>query len=194
MAQLGDSVLAEVEAALRRYFEQEPSRAEVSFVGVNPVRVLRFVPLPGRRAYVSLGMSRQPMTGAAQTVQQADGPRAELLVEIRDPSDELSELWRSLAVLAAAPVVEGVVYTAGISVDTGQPLVPGSWCTGGVLAVSTLSPIPTDGGAVRIMQLLPATPNELAWCRVHGSEPLRQRWTGQGTDLADLRRGGAELD
>ena len=43
-------------------------RASVSFVGVDPIEVLRFEPIPGERAYVSLGMSRHPMTGLPSPV------------------------------------------------------------------------------------------------------------------------------
>ena len=66
-------------------------RASMSFVGVEPVEVLRFEPIPGERAYVSLGMARRPMTGAGELVQQAHGPRAELMLHVRDPTDSFSE-------------------------------------------------------------------------------------------------------
>ena len=46
---------------------------------------------------------------------------------------------------------------------------------------------------MEILQLLPATPNELAWCRVQGAAALRERWAAQQTDLADLARLGASL-
>ena len=55
-------VLAAVDAALAEHFGHRPQRASVSFVGVDPVEVLRFEPIPGERAYVSLGMSGRPMT------------------------------------------------------------------------------------------------------------------------------------
>jgi hypothetical protein len=46
---------------------------------------------------------------------------------------------------------------------------------------------------VNVLQLLPATPNELAWARVHGSEALIERWSVQAIDLTDLARGSADL-
>ena len=41
-------------------------RASVSFVGVDPIQVLRFEPIPGELAYLTLGMSALPMTAAAE--------------------------------------------------------------------------------------------------------------------------------
>jgi hypothetical protein len=186
-------VLDVVAAALQEHFAQVPARASVSFVGVEPIDVLRFEPIPGERAYVSLGMSRRPMTAAAESVQQPDGPRAELMLHLRDPVDAFPDVWRSLAVLAASPAVEGVVYTVGMSVDVGQPLAPGSLCTGGVLVESSLAAVPFDGGAVDVLQVVPATSHELALCRVQGAAALRARWSAQDIDLLDLARAPADL-
>ena len=46
-------------------------------------------------------------------MRRRDGPRAELMLHLRDPADEHADVWRRLAVLAAAPAVEGVVYGRG---------------------------------------------------------------------------------
>jgi hypothetical protein len=186
-------VLATVEVALQEHFAQVPARASVSFVGVEPIEVLRFEPIPGERAYVSLGMARRPMTAAAEMVRQQDGPRAELMLHLRDPIDAFPDVWRSLSVLAASPAVEGVVYAAGMTVDTGQPLAPGSRCTGGVLVESPLASVSTADVVVDVLQVVPATSNELAWCRVQGSAALRERWADQGIDLLDLSRAPADL-
>ena len=133
------------------------------------------------------------MTAADDFTRAAQEFRAELLVHLRDPADEFADLWRALAVLAAAPVVEGVVYSPDMTVDSGQPLAARSRCTGGVLAESPVDPVPTGAGPVRILQLIPATPNELAWCRIQGAAALRERWAAQQLDLADLARPGAFL-
>jgi hypothetical protein len=166
----------------------------VSFVGVDPIDVLRFEPIPGERAYVTLGMSRHPMTGAEELVRASDGPRAELVLHLHDPTDEHREIWRRLAVLGAAPAVEGVVYADGMSVDLGEPLTIGSACTGVLVTESAVAPIETDGGLVAILQVVPATSTELAWCRVRGSAALRERWTSAGIDLLDLARRAVPLD
>lgn len=187
-------LLALVDAALTEHFGHQPARASVAFVGVEPIEVLRFEPIPGERAFVSLGMSRRAMTGAEEVIQRQDGPRAELMLHVHDPADEFADVWRTVALLAAAPVVEGVVYSPGMTVDTGQPLAVGTRCTGGVLAESPVGPVPTPSGPVDVLQLLPATSTELAWCRVQGSAALRERWAAQGCDLTDLTRPAAKLD
>jgi hypothetical protein len=187
-------VLSAVEAALTDHFGHRPQRASVSFVGVDPIVVLRFEPIPGERAYLSLGMARHPMTASTDVVLAAEGPRAELMLHVRDPADEFAEVWRRLAVLAAAPAVEGVVYTAGMSVEVGVPLALGTLCNGVIVVDSPIESIPTPGGSVDVLQVLPATPAELAWCRVRGHAALRERWVGQDTDLLDLTRSAASLD
>ena len=187
-------VLAAVEAALVEHFAHRPQRASVSFVGVESIEVLRFEPVPGERAFVSMGMSRHPMTGAAELVQAADGPRAELMLHVHDPTDQYADVWRKVAVLAAAPSVEGVVHTPGMSLDLGEPLVADSVCTGVLLTESPLADIATDVGPVAVLQAVPATSTELAWCRVRGSAALRERWTDVNTDLLDLTRRAVALD
>jgi hypothetical protein len=188
-----EETTAALERALSDHFGHSPVRATVSFLGVEPVDVLRFEPAPGERAYVSLGMSRRPMTAASEYLLESDGPRAELMLLVRDERGVFDGVWRQLAVLAAAPAVEGVVYTPGMTVDTGQPLAPGSRCTGGLIDTSPLEPVATTGGTVDVLQLIPATSTELAWCRIHGSAALRQRWATQEVDLLDLGRRAVEL-
>ena len=187
-------MLAQVESALVEHFGQSPVRASISFVGVDPIEVLRFEPIPGERAYLSLGMSRHPMTSAAESIQSADGPRAELMLHVADPTDQFTDVWRQLAVLAAAPAVEGVVYASAMTVDLGQPLAVGSLCTGVVLAPAAVLPVPTELGRVDILLATPATQNELAWSRVRGSAALHERWSEHGVDLLDLARAGVDLD
>lgn len=187
-------VLLAVESAAIDHFGHRPVRASVSFVGVDPIEVLRFEPIPGERVYLTLGMSRHPMTPATEQVLAAAGPRAELLLHLADPTDRWADVWRRLAMLAAAPAVEGVVYRAGMSIDLAEPLVPGSACTGALVERSSFGPVQVDEAfEVEVFRVLPATAHELAWCRVRGSEALGQRWSGQGVDLLDLARPGVGL-
>jgi len=188
------NVLAAVEVAFVEHFGHRPARASVSFVGVDPIEVLRFEPIPGERAYLTLGMSRRPMTGADESLLSAEGPRAELMLHLLDPADEFAQVWRKLAVLAAAPSVEGVVYSAGMSVDLGEPLAPRSACTGVLVDSSALAPVSVDGLDVDVLQAFPATQTELAWCRVRGSAELRARWQDAGADLLDLARAPVSLE
>lgn len=184
-------ILHLVEAAYRQHFETVPARASVSFLGLDPIEILRY-PDGRQDHYLSLGMSGYPMADPGEIVVAAESaPRAELLLSAAGRPDLL---WRKLAVLAAAPAVEGAVYEVGNRVDLGEPLCSGSRCTGGVLATSELQPIAVLGAAaVQILRVLPATQTELAWARVHGSEQLQQRWLAAGTDLADLMRDPVEL-
>lgn len=186
-------MLPAVESGLRARFGLVPQRAAVSFVGVDPIEVLRFETEPGRLSYVSLGMARSAMTGADSAVLRADGPRAELLLHVRDPQARFGDAWRALAVLAAAPVVEAVVYTDGLAVDLGVPLAAASRCTGGVVVADEVADLETSAGPVSLLRLLPATAAELAWGRVHGSDALRSRWTQRQVDLLDLGRAAVAL-
>lgn len=188
-----DEILPTVERALVEHFGGAPQRASVSFVGVEPIDVLRFEPIPDERAYVSLGMSRRPMTGADAVVRSADGPRAELMLHLRDPRDAHAEVWRKLAVLAAAPAVEGVVYAAGMTVEVGEPLAAGSRCVGVLITASSLPAVATASGPVQVLQAVPAASVELAWARVHGAAALHERWRQVGTDLLDLLRSPVAL-
>ncbi len=195
---LGDqALLASVERSVRAQLGLEPARASVTFLGVEPIEVLRF-DLGDERVHVSLGMCRRPMTGADASVVAADGPRAELSITTKTAtshgaSDGEDELWRRLAILAAAPTVEGVVYRDGMAVDLGEPLVSGSRCTGVLVTPSTLAPIRFADVEVRILHLDPMTATELAWSRVHGTRALRGRWAEQRVDLLDLRRSAVSL-
>ena len=167
----------------------------MSFVGVEPIQVLRF-DTGALVTYVSLGMSRRAMRLPADDfLVAASGPRAELVLQLRE---DAGEAWQRLAVLAAAPVVEGVVYSAGMTVDLGVPLSAASRCTGAVVVASagpdSVPATDTVLGPVEFLRILPATSAELAWARVRGSAALLERWAEQGTDLLDLRRAAVGLD
>jgi hypothetical protein len=184
-------VLAAVEAALSAQYGQHPARASVSFVGVDPIEVLRFRDGPADEVLVTLGMSGNVMTAAQESVLDGSGPRAELLLSVHSG---WGEAWRSLAVLAAAPAVEGLVYAPGATIDTATSLAPASRCTGGLIAEPAGPAVPTGAGEVQLLPLHPATATELAWCRVHGADALRGRWAEQGVDLRDLGRSAVRLD
>jgi hypothetical protein len=197
---LGDPDLASLERSLRARLGVEPERASVTFLGVEPIEVLRF-DLGDECLHVSLGMSRRPTTSSDPSP-VVSGPRAELEIRSRravpapggGKSGDGPALWQRLAMLAAAPAVEEVAYREGMTVDLGEPLVPGSRCTGVVVGPPTLTlSVPAEND-VRILQLYPATTTELAWCRIHGARALRERWATQRVDLLDLWRPAASLD
>jgi len=187
-------VLTLVEAHLLTVLGQDSGRADVSFLGTERIDVLRFGPdRDGLVRYVTLGMSRAPMGDPGAEVVLADGPRAELVLSVRGAHDSV---LRRLAVLAASPSVEGVVIAPGAGLDLGEPLWDGSRFSavlvgepGGLVPDLPLD----DSEPVRFLPLLPMTPNEAAWKRVHGSAALEERWLGAGTDLRDPQRAEVSL-
>lgn len=189
----GGGYLGRVEAAYHEHFETDAIRASVSFVGVDPIEILLYrqtIEKGLTSSYVSLGMSRYPMVGADQALLTEDGPRAELCLTLLGQPDEV---WRRLAILAAAPAVESAVHVRHGRIDLGEPWIPGSRCTGAVLTDADLMPIQVGDDVVEVLRVVPATDIELAWARVHGSEALITLWQAKGTELRDLFRAAVEL-
>lgn len=167
-------LLVAVEAAWVAAFGSVGSRGSVSFVGVLPIDVLRFGPdRAGILRYVTVGMSRTPMTDpAASVLDPTAGPRAELVLALTDRRDSV---LRTMAVLASAPAVEGIVLAPDATVDTGEPLWEGSECTSVLVDVPVLADVWVGGGQpVRLLPVVPITQAELAYRRIHGAAALRE--------------------
>jgi hypothetical protein len=189
-------VLPLVEARLCTALGEPDARAAVTFLGADRIEVLRF-PGGGPEGdivrYATLGMSAQPMADpTAVLADPVKGPRAELVLSVRAGLADTGKVLRPLAVLAASPQVEGVVVAPGASLDVGEPLWPGAPFTsvlvaepGGLVEDLELD-APLD--PVQFLPLLPMTPNEAAWKRVHGAQALQERWLTHGTDLRDPSR------
>lgn len=195
-------VLPLVEARLRTTLGEPDARAAVTFLGTDRVEVLRFQDRDQDGEilrYATLGMSAQPMADpTAVLADPVKGPRAELVISVRAGLADTDKVLRPLAVLAASPQVEGVIVAPGASLDVGEPLWPGAPFTsvlvaepGGLVADLELDE-PLD--PVRFLPLLPMTPNEAAWKRVHGAQALQERWLTNGTDLRDPARRSVPLD
>lgn len=184
---------AQVEARLRSVFGEPDARAAVTFLGAERIEVLRYAEGDLLR-YATLGMSAQPMADPlAPLADPSRGPRAELVLTVRGGRTDTSAVLRPLAVLAASPQVEGVVVAPGNAMDVGEPLWPGAPFTSVLVAepgglVGDLA-LPAPNDPVRFFPLLPMTPGEAAWKRVHGAEALRSLWLERGTDLRDPLRG-----
>ncbi|GAA3641964.1 suppressor of fused domain protein [Streptomyces chitinivorans] len=198
-------VLELVEARLRSALGEPDARAAVTFLGADRIEVLRFPDAgegsgggSGLVRYATLGMSAAPMADPSDMLADPErGPRAELVLTVRAGAADTDKVLRPLAVLAASPQVEGVVVAPGASLDVGEPLWPGAPFTsvlvaepGGLVEDLELDP-PMD--PVRFLPLLPMTPNEAAWKRVHGAAELQERWLARGTDLRDPRRASVPL-
>jgi hypothetical protein len=190
-------VLELVEARLRRALGEPEARAAVTFVGADRIEVLRFVEGDVIR-YATLGMSAQPMTDPTAVVADSmRGPRAELLLSMRAGRADTDKVLRPLAALAASPQVEGAVVAPGASLEVGEALWPGAPFTSVLVAESggLIEDLGLDPPMypVRFLPLLPMTPNEAAWKRVHGAGALEERWLRYGTDLRDPLRASVPL-
>ena len=196
--------LAQVRAHLCAHFLQagldpEPDVATVTFLGAEPVEVLRFHPgVGGIVHYVSLGCSRRPMVDPTTVAADPQrGPRAEVVLRLRDPGSATG-LARSLAVVAASPAVEGVVLTADALIDLGTPL----WArpsgrapfTAVLLGRSDIPDLPLDPprDPVRFLSATPVTATEAAWVRLKGADAMRDAWQSDGVDVLNPNRPAAQ--
>jgi hypothetical protein len=199
-------ILDQVRAHLRRHFAgsgfaSEPDSASVTFLGTEPVEVLRF--RSGRHGlvhYVSVGCSRHPMTDPTEVLADPQrGPRAEIILRLRDPGPSTG-IARSLAILAATPAVDGVVLAADALVDLGSPLW--AWPTERVPFTAVLLghsdipdlPLEPPREPVKFLSATPITATEAAWVRLKGAEAMRQAWQNDGVDVLDPKRPAAQPD
>jgi hypothetical protein len=189
-----DEILTLVEAHLVSVLGHDTGRASVSFLGADAVDVLRFGPDDdGLVRYATVGMSRAPMSDPGADLVAQHGPRAELVLSVRGGQDSV---LRRLAVLAASPAVEGVVVSPGAGLDLGEPLWDGARFTAVLVGEpgGLVPDLPLEGEEpVRFLPVLPMTPNEAAWKRVHGAAAIEERWLAQGVDLRDPARPEAAL-
>jgi hypothetical protein len=171
-------VAAGVRAHLGAHFARagtpmEPDVATVTFVGMPPIDVLRFGPDPrGVIHYVSVGGSRV-----------GEGTPTEVVVSLRSASTEPG-LARSVAVLAAAPAVEGLLPAPDALVDLGQPAWETAPFTAFLLADSEIEPV----AGVHFLRAIPVTANEAAWVRLKGADAMRQAWQEDGVNVLDPTR------
>lgn len=192
-------ILDQVRAHLRRHFaDAEPDSASVTFLGTEPIEVLRFRGGGGLVQYVSLGCSRYPMTDPTQILDDhLRGPRAEVVLRLRD-AGPVTGIARSIAILAATPAVEGLVLTADALVDLGSPL----WArpsgrvpfTAVLLGHSDVEDLPLEPprDPVQFLSATPITATEAAWVRLKGADAMRQAWHNDGVDILDPNRPAAQ--
>lgn len=190
------TIIDAVRAHLCGYFEESaPGEAKLTFLGADPLTVLRFGPDGDRTVtYATLGCSRSPMQDPTALVTDPNaGPRAELVLPVQGGLDAVT---RPLAMLAASPSIEGLVLQDGALLDFGAPLWPDSRFTGFVLCDADVPDlvIPADESGtgarvdVAMLQPVPATPNEFALARAKGAAALRDKWRETGAVLADPHR------
>ena len=177
----------------------EPAVARLTFLGVEPIDVLRFGPGPDRLVhYVTVGCSRHPMGDPGEILADPlHGPRAEIVLRLR-VSGSSAGLARSLATVAAAPVVEGVVLAPDALMDLGGPL----WTreSGAVpFTAMLLGDSDIDAAVlapprepVRFLSATPITATESAWVRLKGADAMREAWRSDGVDVFDPDRRASE--
>ena len=194
-------VLTRVRGHLRDHFTglgitAEPVDASITFLGSDRIDVIRFGAAndPNLSAvhYVSLGCSRNPMVDPAELVTDpVRGPRAEVVVVLRGPSP--AGLVRSLAVVAAAPAVEGLILEPDALVDLETPLWQGAPFTAYLLGRSDIDDVELADplSPVTVLSAVPITATEAAWVRLKGADAMRQAWVQDGVDTADPRRRAA---
>lgn len=197
--------LARVRAHLRAHFSEagidtEPDAASVTFLGAEPFEVLRFRPgdSDGVVHYVSVGCSRHPMTDPGAIVADPErGPRAEVVVRLRDPGP-ITRLAHSLAIVAATPAVDGVVLTEDALIDLGSPLWNNPFrpapFTAILLGRTDIPDLPLDSprDPVRFLSATPITATEAAWVRLKGADAMRDAWRSDGVDVLDPNRPAAQ--
>ncbi len=190
-------ILDSVRAHLRGHFAVEPDSASVTFLGAEPIDVLRFrCGADGLVYYVSLGCSRNPMTDPTQVLAEGSrGPRAEVVLRLRDPGP-VTGLARSLAILAATPVVDGVVLVADALIDLGAPLWARAPFTAVLLGRSGIPDLPLAAplDPVCFLSATPITATEAAWVRLKGAEAMWRAWENDGVDVLNPNRRAAQPD
>ena len=145
-----------------------------------------------RKPRSSSSRTNTPAQARSRLLQLVDFLLLPLLCVLSLALDRLAPaVLRRLGALAASPSVEGVVITPGAGLDLGEPLWDGSRFT--AVLVGEPGGLVPDIEDVQFLPLLPMTPNEAAWKRVHGAEALEERWLAQGRDLRDPHRPEADL-
>ena len=190
---MSEHVTEQITVHLQSVLSASPQKASVTFLGVEPVDVLRFE-TDTQVVYISVGCARHPMTDPTDlAADPLRGPRAEVVIRMAQKR-ELPGLHRSLALLAAAPSVEGIVLVPDALIDLGEPLWSGSSCTAVVLEPDDIEdcPLPDPMSAVTFLRAVPVTGNEAAWVRLRGVDALRRAWDEAGIDVADPDRIAAD--
>ncbi len=120
------------------------------------------------------------------------GPRAEVVVALRGPSPR--GLARSLAIVAAAPAVEGLMLEPDALIDLETPLWEPAPFTAFLLDRSDIDDVPLTPPIppVTLLSATPITATEAAWVRLKGADAMREAWAQDGVDVLDPSRPAAQ--
>ncbi|MGL4304927.1 MAG: suppressor of fused domain protein [Mycobacteriaceae bacterium] len=177
--------------------QNESTSASVTFLGLEPIEIFRFSsdddPLVH---YVSIGCSRHPMSDPTTMVTDPQqGPRAELVLSLYSRATSILGLQRAMAIVAAAPAVEGIIFTHDALLDLGEPLWAGSPFTAVLLENSEIEQVELlpPCNPVQFFRIVPLTATEAAWIRLRGAQALRDAWAEADIDVRDPHRAQAKL-
>ncbi|SNS88181.1 suppressor of fused domain protein [Rhodococcoides kyotonense] len=195
---VSDSVIARVRAHLiAEIGDENPSSASVTFLGLEPLDVLRFADNDDDLVrYATLGCSRHPMADPNELVADPNrGPRAELILTLLGGAGIASGVHKTLAVLAASPAVEGLVLVEDALLDLGEPLWTNAPFTAVLLGAGDVADLalPEPSDPVRFLSVVPLTGTEAAWVRLRGADALRDAWAEAGVDVRDPARSAVTL-
>jgi hypothetical protein len=103
-------------------------------------------------------------------------------------------LARSIAIVASAPAVEGLILVPDALVDLETPLWQGAPFTAVLLSRSEIEDVVVAGSEdpVVVLSATPITATEAAWVRLKGAEAMREAWRTDGVDVTDPGRPAAQ--
>ncbi len=191
---VSDAVTDRISEFLGERMSTQPQRASVTFLGVEPIEVLRFAG-GDDVVYVTLGCARHPMSEPSDLhADPVTGPRAEVVVRLH-ASTPLPGLHKRMATVAAAPAVEGLILAPDALVDLSEPVWDGAAPTALLLELDDLGDLvlPEPMDPVRFLRAVPITANEAAWVRLKGADALREAWREAGIDVMSPERAAAKL-
>lgn len=191
---MSDSVTGAIERHLAARLGAQPQRASITFLGVEPIDVLRFV-TGSDIVYATVGCARHPMSDPLDLhADPVHGPRAEIVVRMHAGAP-LPGLHKRMATIAAAPAVEGLFLRDDALIDLSEPLWDGAACTAFVLQPDDLEPcpLPEPMEPVEFLRAVPITANEAAWVRLKGASALREAWAEADIDVRSSDRAHARL-
>jgi hypothetical protein len=176
-------------AHLKAYFDNSLIERRDCKDGPVHVRVPEFAVYacgPGSR----LNLWSYITTGCWSAVNH-DGHGLEFVLSANADSDRHVELLAMLAYYHAGPVTQQLDY--GHTVPIGEPWVPGSACTHGLIALPyaygpDFEICSWPGGHIRILAVQPITEDERDFKVAHGMEALERQWERASIAFADPKR------
>jgi hypothetical protein len=98
-----------------------------------------------------------------------------------------------VAILAAAPAVEGLMLEPDALIDMESPLWEAAPFTAFLLGRSEIDDVelPAPLPPVTVLPATPITATEAAWVRLKGADAMRDAWQQDGVDIFDASRPAA---